>query len=206
MVLDELHRLHDWIENRQPIIDDFEALIHAQAGQAWPDFRVTGHEYDMRKGMLKPRYECVPAGRIAYTMGEGPEWATVVELAARMTAIRSRRWDPKRQRVRAIPAAWRTLAGEAFPFLCSMEIGEGWADLMISTAGWIAEIGTPAGWRFDQIKEKYGSLRLYDGPTPEIDDICEAAERLSGHICDRCGGIGRLRQSGWMATRCDEHA
>ena len=205
MALDELHRLHDWMEVRQPLVIEFGALINVQAGEDWPGFRATGHEYDMRKGSLKPRYEGVPAGRIQYTVGEGPEWSTVVELAARMTAVRSRRWDPKNQKVRPIPAAWRTLTAEAFPFLCTMEIGDGWADLMIATAGWIAEIGPPSGWRFGQIKEKYGTLRLYDGPTPELDDICVAAERLSGHICDRCGGVGRLRTVGWMATRCDDH-
>ena len=77
---------------------------------------------------------------------------------------------------------------------------------MVAMAGWMCEFGIPAGWRFDDIKEKYGQLRLYDGPTGDLDDICEAAELLSEHICDACGAPGWQRGRGWIKTRCDAHA
>lgn len=208
MALNDLQQLHDWLENRQPLIDDFQALVAAVHDEPWPEFRVTGSAYDMKTGVLRPTYEGVPAGRVAYTVGEGPMWSAVVELAARITAVRSRRWYPITRTVKPIPPAWQGLAIEAFPFLTHMEIGHGWADLMIAAAGWITEIGPPAGFRSSEIKEKYGDLRWYfDGPDDGIADILESAELLSGHICDKCGRPGELRTEGtWLMMRCGEHA
>jgi hypothetical protein len=109
--------------------------------------------------------------------------------------------------VRPIPKEWQGLAISAFPFLCYMEIDHGWADLMIAAAGWIAEIGPPKGFKSSQIKEKYATLRWYvDGDDYGIEDILEAAELLSGHICEKCGALGRLREGGYFTTRCDQHA
>lgn len=203
----ELAHLEAWLENRDPLIADFKSLVTAVHEDPWPSFRVTGQTYDMKAGTLRPTYEGVPAGRMQYTVGEGPEWAAVVELPARITAFRSRRWYPITRTVKPIPPAWQTLAIESFPFLCHMEIDHGWADLMIVAAGWIAEIGPPQGFGSSQIKEKYATLRWYfDGPDDGIADIIEAAELLSGHICEKCGRPGKLREGGWMSTRCDEHA
>lgn len=205
--LEALQALQDWLDNRQALVDDFKTIVGRSHKKPWPDFIVIGLAQDNAKGVLKPATKGVPEGRIAYTVGEGPPWSVVVELAARVTAVRSRRWDPVAKTVKPIPETWRKLAYEAFPFLCTMSIGDGWADLMIATAGWMSEIGVPAGWRFSDIKEKYGELRLYDGPSDDLDDICTAAERLSECICDACGAPGRLRvDAGWYSTRCDEHA
>lgn len=205
--MEDLKKLHDWLENRQPLVADFQSLVAAVHDQPWPEFVVTGSTYDMRTGILRPSYKGVPAGRVAYTIGEGPSWSSVVELAARITAVRSRRWYPITRTVKPIPPKWQDLSREAFPFLCHMEIDHGWADLMIAASGWIAEIGPPAGFRSSQIKEKYATLRWYvDGPDDGIEDILEAAELLSGHICEKCGRPGRLREGGYFTTRCDEHA
>lgn len=203
----DLEYLHDWLENRAPLIADFQSLVAAVHEQPWPEFVVSGSTYDMRSGVLKPSYKGVPSGRVQYAVGEGPMWAAVVELAARITAVRSRRWDPAARIVNPIHPKWQDLSREAFPFLCSMEIGPGWGDLMIAAAGWIAEIGPPSGFRSSQIKEKYATLSWYfNGPDDGIADIIEAAELLSGHICERCGAPGTLRDGGWMSTRCDAHA
>lgn len=59
-----------------------------------------------------------------------------------------------------------------------------------------------------QVKEKFGTLRFY---TDNTDDdfyrlVCNA-EDLSAQTCEQCGKPGSLRtDSGWMKTRCDEHA
>lgn len=202
-----LRELQDWLDNREPLVAEFREIVRRSHKEPWPEFFVIGLAQDNSKGVLKPAVKGVPEGRIQYEVGEGPPWRTVVELAARTTAVRSRRWDPVTRSVKPIPASWRTLSYEAFPFLCTMSIGDGWADLMIATSAWIAEIGVPAGWRFSDIKEKYGELRLYDGPSDDLDDICTAAEILSESICDQCGARGRLRvDAGWYSTRCDQHA
>jgi len=204
----ELEKLEAWLENRAPLVEDFQSLIASVDDEPWPAFVVTGSTYDMKTGMLRPTYDGVPAGRVAYTVGEGPPWGVVVELAARITAVRSRRWYSITRTVKPIPPKWQDLSREAFPFLCDMEIDHGWADLMIAAAGWIAEIGPPAGFKSSQIKGKYATLRWYfDGPDDGIADIMEAAEILSGHICEKCGAPGELRTKGtWMMLRCDEHA
>lgn len=206
MALSDLQQLNEWLENRAPLVREFEAIVRRQHKEPWPRFRVVGSTYDIRKGRLLPRYEGVPEGRVRYSMGEGPEWTTIVELAARITEVRSRRWYSTTQAVRPIPPNWQKLAGESFPFLRYMEIGSGWADLMIAMAGWMAEVGIPSGFRFSQVKEKFGTLSAYyDGPDHGVEVIIEAAERLSGCICDECGSIGKLRTGGWYATRCEDH-
>lgn len=65
--------------------------------------------------------------------------------------------------------------------------------------------------RFSQIKEKYGTLRVY--MTTSTDDmyvITELAEYKSETTCETCGRKGKLRGDGWMYTACyycakDEH-
>ena len=57
-----------------------------------------------------------------------------------------------------------------------------------------------------QVKEKYGTLRFYHtGGDDYIDGVVAMAEYMSGSICETCGAPGKLRDSGWMRTLCDEH-
>jgi hypothetical protein len=148
----------------------------------------------------------VPAGSHNAGGGEGPDRPTLVELASRVTAVRSRRWNTATQKVKPIPQQWRQLVRESFPFLTYMEHGDGWADLIIAMSGWIAEIGPEPGFRFSDLKEKYGTLRAYHySANVKIETIASAAEWLSGCMCEHCGAPGKLRTGGWMSTRCDEH-
>ena len=58
-----------------------------------------------------------------------------------------------------------------------------------------------------QVKEKYGTLRFYyDGGDDYIDGVVAMAEYMSEVSCETCGAPGKLRDSGWMRTLCDEHA
>jgi hypothetical protein len=58
-----------------------------------------------------------------------------------------------------------------------------------------------------QVKEKYGTLRFYyAGGDEYIEGLVSMAEFMSAQICDVCGNKGTLRDEGWWATRCDEHA
>lgn len=58
-----------------------------------------------------------------------------------------------------------------------------------------------------QIKEKYGTLRIYLGNYIDgVDDIVAKYEDLSGEICEMCGNIGDISISGsWYKTLCEKH-
>ena len=64
-------------------------------------------------------------------------------------------------------------------------------------------------FRFCQIKEKYGSLRLYSGPVPadsNIYDILDKYERMSETICEECGKPDQtiINYRGWYTCICEE--
>jgi hypothetical protein len=72
----------------------------------------------------------------------------------------------------------------------------------------LREIAPDREWSPSQIKEKYGSARFYwHGDLPDLgDEIIEAAEHISSHLCERCGAPGKLMSDGgWWSTRCREH-
>lgn len=58
---------------------------------------------------------------------------------------------------------------------------------------------------FTQIKEKFGTLRLYfDGGDEYIHSVFSEAETLSETTCESCGSEqGVQRTKGWMRTLCD---
>jgi len=58
-----------------------------------------------------------------------------------------------------------------------------------------------------QVKEKFGTLRLYlSTGTEEMYDIAAEAEDKSRDTCEECGKPGQLRRGGWLKTLCNEHA
>ena len=60
--------------------------------------------------------------------------------------------------------------------------------------------------RFTQIKEKFGTLRIYyDNISPEVDNLVSFAEMLSEVTCEVCGSPGRLNRGGWLRVLCDQH-
>ena len=58
---------------------------------------------------------------------------------------------------------------------------------------------------FDQIKEKYGGLRIYySGGDDYVDGLISMAEEMSYKICERCGCPGSPNNQGWIMTLCDK--
>ena len=102
------------------------------------------------------------------------------------------------------------------PYDFEDDVGEGWKDLCIRTFEKIAD----AYIKYDtelqrfaliQMKEKFGGLRIYlggmaTGLYDEVYDIVSNAEEESYTICEKCGKPGKLRDTGWMKTLCEEHA
>lgn len=98
------------------------------------------------------------------------------------------------------------------------EVGDGWRDLVERAAARLAEAvsGLPRGALvIVQIKEKFGTLRLYTSVAAEglpeavlerIDEAVALAEARSAVTCERCGDPGALwRDDGWYRTACARH-
>lgn len=92
----------------------------------------------------------------------------------------------------------------------TLAVDPGWFDLLLSVFHLAVGMGAARRWETLQVKEKYGTLRLYYEAEPDVADrldrILEAAEHLSGHICEKCGAPGEIRPGGYVLTLCDEHA
>mgnify|MGYP007079332971 FL=1 len=103
---------------------------------------------------------------------------------------------------------------------------QGWFGILERLFGEIEHIlkdGDPSRFQLRQVKEKLGGLRVYwrygslektaDGESVRDTDIRDrimlavfSAEARSERTCEVCGKPGHMRvQSGWYATRCDEH-
>jgi len=57
---------------------------------------------------------------------------------------------------------------------------------------------------FDQVKEKYGGLRVYfSGGDDYVFGAVSMAEEYSYKICEICGNAGKPNKGGWISTLCD---
>lgn len=113
---------------------------------------------------------------------------------------------------------WRPFQAE-FPILfgagkyISLWVGEGWFQILWELCVSLERIaqsrvadGKPPV-RIVQVKEKYGTLRVYvEGGSQEIHDLIDAAELASERICEACGKPGNLLcLRGWYQTLCLYH-
>lgn len=58
--------------------------------------------------------------------------------------------------------------------------------------------------KFDQVKEKYGGLRLYfSGGDEYIEGLVSMAEAFSYQVCENCGNKGQPNKGGWISTLCE---
>lgn len=104
-------------------------------------------------------------------------------------------------------------AGRKLPLTQSLmcfglEIGDGWFDLIRKTCKKIKPLTVKdEDFRFNQIKEKFGELRMYtETYIEEVEDIIDEATEKSLKICETCGKPGKLREtkSHWFLTACDK--
>lgn len=91
----------------------------------------------------------------------------------------------------------------------------GWAGILDQYFAVIArEMPENAIYEVGQIKEKLGTLRIYDSSYSEtlssVTAVTEAhalAEARSLHTCEYCGARGRFRKRrGYLTVTCDDHA
>ncbi len=92
---------------------------------------------------------------------------------------------------------------------------EGWTDILDAYYAVVDHVLPPtASYELLQVKEKMGTLRIYDrvsGASPDavkaIADARELAEARSYYACEWCGQPAVLRnRQGYYTTTCDEHA
>lgn len=58
--------------------------------------------------------------------------------------------------------------------------------------------------KFDQIKEKFGGIRIYySGGDDYVDGVVSLADEMSYKICEVCGNSGKPNKGGWITTLCD---
>lgn len=105
---------------------------------------------------------------------------------------------------------------EKFPYIFKkikhLECNEGWDHLLFNLFSIIEAhiLRLPEELRdgiyATQIKEKFGSARIYfNQTTPFIKGAIAMAEGMSAHICEVCGMPGERRFGGWILALCDQH-
>lgn len=150
----------------------------------------------------------------ADTAARAPDRALCAELVSRMVALR---WlDSPQPRVPPEDSGLALSATYAEIYTVPPETSEGWHWLLAATAEWIREIGVPPGFKTDQVKQKFGTLRFYwhadaaeNGAAQvnrtQVSNIIRTAEWVSGAVCEVCGAPGSIRPAGWIRTLCDAH-
>jgi hypothetical protein len=103
---------------------------------------------------------------------------------------------------------------ELVPFECN----EGW-NMLIHTA--LFTINSYLAWKtkhdpnaerivLDQVKEKFGTLRIYytdySNSADYVSGVIDFAENMSVHICEECGKPSKTRGDlSWIKTLCEDH-
>jgi len=108
------------------------------------------------------------------------------------------------------------------------EIGNGWYEILSNVCWMIKQHEDNKRWRkeylekndperlatepeyfpvkFDQVKEKYGGLRLYfSGGDDYVEGLVSMAEAISYYMCEICGNKGEANKGGWISVRCEAH-
>jgi len=85
-----------------------------------------------------------------------------------------------------------------------LECGDGWYALLEKLCDDIAVADPPENFRFAQIKEKFGGLRVYvDLGNDKIFALLDAVEEESYKVCEGCGSTENVTSEGaWIVTLC----
>ena len=89
------------------------------------------------------------------------------------------------------------------------DLPQGWFKLFLQCCEDILEPLEKNGclnkFRFLQVKEKYGSMRLYSNGAPEeVLQILDKYELLSGQVCCICGKPAALETDGYICPYCND--
>lgn len=99
----------------------------------------------------------------------------------------------------------RESKGSCLIFGC--EHGDGWHGILRAACKLIDFREKQASERtfsFLQIKEKFGTLRLYHhGGDSYCEGVIDMAEAMSAVTCEQCGAPGKPNDGGWISTLCE---
>ncbi|MCK2055286.1 hypothetical protein [Methylobacterium sp. 37f] len=188
------------------LIHEFHAIAREALGDEAADVRVMGVE--PTPAGPRVRYEGVPTARYRGRRELLTDRALTWEATSRYLATR---WRAGPMPAPVPEDSWRQLM-ELFPEVYGepVETGPGWHWLLTLMAEWMGEVGIPPEFQTIQVKEKYGSLRVYFAPHHDpaypYEAVIAAVERLSEGVCETCGAPGQARKTGWVRVRCDDHA
>lgn len=116
----------------------------------------------------------------------------------------------------AFPAimAERNLSATQTAMCWGFDVGDGWYDILYTAMHLVqshidiknrADV-TVEQVVFEQVKEKFGTLRIYSrGGDAFTDGVLSMAEAMSGCTCETCGDVGYATSSGWIKTLCKKH-
>jgi len=83
---------------------------------------------------------------------------------------------------------------------------DGWFVILWEMCNKIKALNPSDNFELTQIKEKFGTLRVYSYcSTDIIQDVILDAEIKSSTTCEECGQPGKLRNGSWLRTLCDLH-
>jgi hypothetical protein len=89
------------------------------------------------------------------------------------------------------------------------ECGDGWFDIIHTTLSLVDKhsILRENPVTITQVKEKFGTLRIYCRDGDEFTNfVTGIAELISGFICEACGNTGQIQTTtGWTQVRCNVH-
>lgn len=125
------------------------------------------------------------------------------------------------------PELFSNKDNKSSPMIYGCEVGDGWYNLLNSLCWRINQrkqqkidrfrylikndpekLKTEPDYpdvKFDQIKQKFGVLRVYySGGDEYIRGAVSAIEDCSSTICEQCGNSGSIRKDGWAVVLCDQ--
>lgn len=108
---------------------------------------------------------------------------------------------------------YKTLFTNVSKFQFGFECDDGWYDLICELFDGFVEILNDEKISIIQVKEKFGTLRVYledDDVTekyyPQLENKIVEAELKSSKTCEICGNEGLIRFiNSWAKTLCEEH-
>lgn len=89
------------------------------------------------------------------------------------------------------------------------ELPGGWIRLFLmfckQLRPYLVDINYLDRFMFTDVKEKYGTMRLYNNGCPSKADYLEILyEQFSYYVCQRCGQFATKETEDWVATYCDD--
>lgn len=93
-----------------------------------------------------------------------------------------------------LPSGWKKAFGEGL----TADIVEALESDGIPKRKWTEAL------QFQDIKEKYGTLRMYATATEKVQDVLSKYECLSCGYCESCGKPARYITDGWISYLCED--